>query len=120
MTYSEISCCVGVNRTDPGKVQAIAESIREHGWQGPPILAVPDMGRLITGSHRLDALQLLCEEDPFWDPDELGDIAEDVTDIVCDYCEREGVDIGEIPCNSLRNVFAGTRIEQSAEQHDEW
>ena len=48
---------------DPSKVEAIAESIIEHG-QRTPIQVRPDKDRyvLVTGLHRFEALKALGEE----------------------------------------------------------
>ena len=58
------------------KVNTIAQSIRENGWNDRPLLAIgnEDGACLITGSHRLKACQILDIDVPveliyaeYWD-----------------------------------------------------
>ena len=78
-----------INDTDRQKVEEIALSIAENGWQGAP-LVVLDGGWLITGSHRYEALSLAVNQDyidyrfevPVVDLDEL--------------FESEGLDLEEV------------------------
>lgn len=65
-----------VNDIEPEKVLEIASSIRENGWRGAPILTYGNT--LITGSHRLAALDILAGEDF----DLNFECAVDVTDII--------------------------------------
>ena len=86
MKFDEISCYATVNATDGAKVAELAESMKENGWKGAPIL-VCNMG-LVTGSHRLAALKAI-DSDAEYDGEVLyEDVAEDVTDEINDYCER--------------------------------
>lgn len=85
-TYFDISSLPTVNEVDQNKVEEIKKSIVANGWQGAPILYT-NLG-LVTGSHRLAALQEI--EETGEDDDVLFEnIAEDVTDIVNDYCEKK-------------------------------
>ncbi|MBS6976206.1 MULTISPECIES: ParB N-terminal domain-containing protein [Gordonibacter] len=118
MKYSEIASYAGINAVDAGKVADLAESIKANGWQGAPIL-VCNMG-LVTGSHRLAALAEL-DADLGYDGDALDqDVAEDVTDEVNAYCEREGIGYDEIRFDRLRDIFAGTWVEEYKDQIVEW
>lgn len=118
MRYDEIAAYGEINGTDEAKVAELAESIRENGWQGAPIL-VCNLG-LVTGSHRLAALGLL-DKDGSYDGDALSeDVAEDVTDLINAYCEREGIGYDEIEFDRLRDVFAGTWVEEYKDQIVEW
>ena len=119
MKYHEISCCAPINRIDPDHVRELANSILRDGWKGAPILVCSD-AYLITGSHRLAALSLLENEQEDFDADELGDIAEDVTDEVNAYCEVNGVTIDELPYDNLSAIFTGTWIEQYKDDLVEW
>lgn len=119
MTYTEIRGCVPVNRTNKAHVRKIADSILTNGWQGMPILTYGDT-YLITGSHRLAALKLLEREQDDYDPDELGDIAEDVTDEINEYCAANDVTIDELPYDSLSDIFAGTWVERYKDELVEW
>lgn len=121
MRYDEIAGCATVNGTDPEKVAGIAESIKENGWNGAPIL-VCSLG-LVTGSHRLAALASIAAESD--GSDGLGailssDVAEDVTDEINAYCEREGCGFDEVPFDCLREVFEGTWVEEYASEIEEW
>ena len=110
MKFDEISCYATVNATDGAKVAELAESMKENGWKGAPIL-VCNMG-LVTGSHRLAALKAI-DSDAEYDGEVLyEDVAEDVTDEINDYCEREGIGFEEIQFDNLRDVFAGTWVEE--------
>lgn len=42
---------------DPDHVTEIAASMREHGWQGPPLVVLTDYARAYTGTHRLAAAE---------------------------------------------------------------
>lgn len=57
---------IPINSVNMEKVNTIAQSIRENGWQGRPLLAIGDDEEafLITGSHRLQACQELDIEVP--------------------------------------------------------
>ena len=73
MTYEEIEgrYCP-INKVEESHVLEIMESMRKNGYVGCPILIYGD--RLLTGSHRLVALERLAEEN-----DEVHDweVAED-------------------------------------------
>lgn len=43
--------------TDEGKVEALVTAMRQHGWQGAPIVVLPDYARALTGAHRLPAAE---------------------------------------------------------------
>lgn len=117
MKYDDISGIGQLNATDAAKVDEIAESIKSNGWKGAPIL-VCNMG-LVTGSHRLAALNMLDAEG--YDGDAMyDDIAEDVTDEINAYCGREGIGYDGIEFDRLRTVFAGTWVEEYKDQIVEW
>lgn len=119
MTAYEILHFAPVNPTDPAKVRALADSIAVNGWTGAPLLVSEPYGQMITGSHRLAALRLLDEEGDL-DLDTLGDVAEDVTDLLADWCEATASTIDEIPFDDLGSIFAGTRIEDYKSELAEW
>ena len=78
-----------------------------------PILVCESMGRLITGSHRHAALQLLYDDmENFFDLDQLGDVAEPVDDILNAWCEENDCTIDDIAYDNLGPIFAGTWVEQ--------
>lgn len=119
MKYEMISGYAPINEVGDAKVAELAESMRDNGWVGAPILCC-NCG-LITGSHRLAALQLLeSDDDGPWDL--YGwDVAEDVTDEVNAYCEKTGDGYeGILKLDELSVVFGGTRIEQYKDQIAEW
>lgn len=108
-TYFDISSLPTVNEVDKNKVEEIKKSIVANGWQGAPILYT-NLG-LVTGSHRLAALQEI--EETGEDDDVLFEnIAEDVTDIVNDYCEKNDMTWDELDFSYLREIFTGTWVEE--------
>lgn len=118
-TYEDIKCLPLVNDVDEKKVSEIKESILANGWQGAPILYT-NLG-LVTGSHRLAALQEIEEDDDVLDDDVLfEDIAEDVTDIINDYCEKNDMTWEDLDFSYLREIFAGTWVEEYKDEIREW
>lgn len=116
-TYFEISSLPMVNDVDEKKVSEIKESILKNGWKGAPILYT-NLG-LVTGSHRLAALQEI--EETGEDDDVLfEDIAEDVTDIVNEYCSANDTYWDELDFSNLREIFSGTWVEQYQNELKEW
>lgn len=108
-TYFDISSLPLVNDVDENKVSEIKKSILKNGWKGAPILYT-NMG-LVTGSHRLAALREIEETED--DDDVLFEgVAEDVTDIVNDYCEKNDMTWDELDFSYLREIFAGTWVEE--------
>lgn len=108
-TYEDIKCLPLVNDVNHDKVEEIKKSILENGWLGAPILYT-NMG-LVTGSHRLAALREIEETED--DDDVLFEnIAEDVTDIINDYCEKNDMTWDELDFSYLREIFAGTWVEE--------
>lgn len=106
-----------INEVDPVKVQRLADDIATNGWIGMPILYSEDYGILITGSHRLEALKAL--DDNGCDLEDLGEIAENVDDLIVDWADRTGNTVDDIDYSRLRDIFEGTRIEQYKDQF-EW
>jgi hypothetical protein len=116
-TYFEISSLPMVNGVNPDKVEKIKESILANGWQGAPILYT-NLG-LVTGSHRLAALQEI--EETGEDDDVLfEDIAEDVTEIINNYCSAHDTYWDEIDFGNLGEIFAGTWVEEYKDEIREW
>lgn len=116
-TYFDISSLPTVNEVDQNKVEEIQESILANGWQGAPILYT-NLG-LVTGSHRLAALREIEETE---DDDDIlfEDVAEDVTDIVNDYCEKNDMTWDELDFGNLGAIFAGTWVEEYKDEIREW
>ena len=110
MKAHEIMFCFPINSTDPEKVSQIANSIKKNGWVGAPILVCLDHNCLVTGSHRLAALEMLAGDG--FDIDSLGDIAEPVDDLIDKWCEENDTTIDDIRYDYLSEVFAGTWVEQ--------
>lgn len=116
-TYFDISSLPTVNEVDQNKVEEIKKSILENGWLGAPILYT-NMG-LVTGSHRLAALQEI--EETGEDDDVLfEDIAEDVTHIINSYCEEHDICWDELDFGNLGEIFAGTWVEEYKDEIREW
>lgn len=125
--FSKIRNLPLVNEVDESKVQALVESMLANGWQGAPILYVADTG-LVTGSHRLAALQRLEEMQADADDARFDRISEilsspvalDVSDIVNAFCAEYDYSFDELDFSSLRPIFAGTEVEAYADQIEEW
>ncbi|GHI98143.1 hypothetical protein TPA0906_00090 [Streptomyces olivaceus] len=47
----------GQEDLDPDHAAEIANSMRVRGWQGPPLVVLPDYARAYSGTHRLAAAQ---------------------------------------------------------------
>jgi hypothetical protein len=113
-----------INEVDPKKVEAIKRSMLQNGWVGMPLLLYD--GGLLTGSHRIAALQEiegegLCED--------FGWVAyEDVTDLVnkalVDSGEYDEEDIEysriDLQYDNLSKYLAGTWVEDYKSQLVEW
>ncbi len=118
MTYEKISHMYLLNETDEKKVDLIAQSMKENGYVGCPILVFND--QLLTGSHRLAALRQLEDEglDVFdWD------VAEDVTDLVEEAFEKFEEENGwqkDMDYSDLGWMFKGTWVEEYKDQIEEW
>lgn len=116
-TYFEISSLPTVNEVDQNKVEEIKESILANGWQGAPILYT-NLG-LVTGSHRFAALREIEESGE--DDDVLFEnIAEDVTDIINEYCEKNDMTWEDLDFSYLREIFAGTWVDEYKDEIREW
>lgn len=116
-TYFDIKSLPLVNEVDEKKVSEIKESILKNGWKGAPILYT-NLG-LVTGSHRLAALREI--EETGEDDDVLfEDVAEDVTEIIDEYCSSHDTYWDELDFSSLRDIFSGTWVEEYADSIDEW
>lgn len=115
-TYFDISSLPTVNEVDQNKVEEIKGSILANGWQGAPILYT-NLG-LVTGSHRLAALQEIEESGE--DDVLFENIAEDVTDIINDYCESHDTYWDELDFSNLGAIFAGTWVEDYKDEIREW
>lgn len=118
MKAREIMFCSPINSADPEKVSQIANSIKGNGWVGAPILVCLDHNCLVTGSHRLAALEML--EDEGFDIDSLGDIAEPVDNLIDQWCEENDTTIDDIRYDCLADVFAGTWVEHYKNEIEEW
>lgn len=105
-----------INDTEEEKVNEIAESIKANGWQGCPILTHGNT--LITGSHRLDALRKLYEEE--YDISDM-EVAVDVSDIIDEKIEN-GMDPAYIFGNldNIGEIFEGTWVEEYKSEIAEW
>lgn len=125
--YYEIKCLPELNEVDANKVEELASSILENGWQGAPILFIKGF-QLVTGSHRQAALKLLeeklsnCSEE---EQDQItnildSDIAIDVTDIMNNWLEENEQRFEEIDFSSIGRIFEGTEIEVYKDQISEW
>jgi hypothetical protein len=116
-TYQDIKGFAPINNVDDNKVNDLVQSILTNGWQGAPILYA-SIG-LVTGSHRLAALQYIDRE--LLDDTVLyQDIALDVTDIINQFCEDNDYTWEQLPWNNLSMIFRGTEIETYKDDIVEW
>lgn len=120
MTYEEIEGrYFPINKVEESHVLEIMESMRKNGYVGCPILIYGD--RLLTGSHRLVALERLAEEN-----DEVYDweVAEDVSDIVngnySEFIEKNGY-YPDIDYRDIGWLLKNSRIEDLYKNEiEEW
>lgn len=125
--YEEIRSCELINDVEIKKVNNLIESFLTNGWNGMPILYCSSLNCLVTGSHRLTALQTLEENYYDYSDEEQEAIdnlfekveAIDVTDMINNYCELNDCTFDEIDFSSLRDVFQDTEIEKYAKEM-EW
>lgn len=119
MQYSDIKYYRPINDTDNNTVDILAKSIAENGWQGCPILTWGE--NLVTGSHRLEALKKL--ENAGFDVDGLGDVAEDVSDLIDKALTKFEAENGYIPDIDYQDIgwiFKGTWVEDYKAEITEW
>ena len=107
-----------VNDVDRNKVDSLKKSIREMGWEGAPILVSEAHGMLITGSHRQQALIELADEG--LDIESLGDIAENVDELIDVWCEENDSTFNIIRFDRLSDLFGGTWVEKYKDCIEEW
>lgn len=127
MTYDDIRCFALINDTDSDRVEELATSMIENGWQGCPILVCGE--GLLTGSHRLAALHYIAEmlnNDEITDEQAAvlnQDIAEDVTEIVEEHMaafeEREGC-TPDIDFQNIGWLLEGSWVEEYKNEITEW
>lgn len=110
MNGYEVIECEKPNDTDESKVVKLMDSIKCNGWKGIPILVMGNIA--LTGSHRIEALRRLAEEDFNID----FECATDVSDLVSDMDQEELFN----NLDSLRYVFAGTWVEDYKDELEEW
>lgn len=118
MTYEDIKYFAPINETDESKVEEIVESIRNNGWIGCPILVYGE--QLLTGSHRLEALKSLDDEE--FDLDSM-ECAEDVTDIIEEAMSKFEEENGYLPDIQFDNIgwlLEGSWVEQYKDEIAEW
>lgn len=131
MKVEEIRGYEPINNTNDNKVNNLVESIKENGWNGCPILVSEHMGSLVTGSHRLEALNAICRnEAAAWDFEEEHDcdieeieVAENVDDILEEYLDNNDLswdDFDTLPFDNLHLIFAGTWVEDYKSELEEW
>lgn len=107
-----------VNVTDKKHVVEIANSFKEKGWDGPPILYSKHHHRAITGSHRIAAAKVLLADA---DNEYAIDVeAIDVDPYLDEYCDAHNCTIDQIEFSMLRWVFEGTDIEDEVKKNVEW
>lgn len=120
MRFREIECFAPINEVDQNKVNEIKESIKANGFIGCPILVCGES--LITGSHRLTALQQLAEQEDNDEIDYIGVrdliVAADVTDLV-EKALAENPD-RELDTSDIGWVFEGTWVEKFRDEIEEW
>lgn len=132
MTVDEIKDYKPINNTNSTKVENLVESIKVNGWNGCPILVSEHMESLVTGSHRLEALNAICrdlwaaeeyEENHGNDIEEEVEVAETVDDILDKYLDNNDLswdDFDALPFDNLHLIFEGTWVEDYKNQIAEW
>lgn len=125
MKFREIEYFEPINETEEHKVNEIAESIKANGFVGCPILVCGET--LITGSHRLTALQQLAEQEDNDEIDFIGVrdmvVAADVTEIIDTAIRNFEEENGYTPDVQLDNIgwiFKGTWVEEYKSEIEEW
>lgn len=108
-----------INDVSDEKVIRLAESIKENGFIGCPILVAYDS--LLTGSHRLAALKYLVIDLGMNDLLDA-DVAEDVTEIVEEHILQRIEDGygSDIQYDSLRWYLSGSWVENYKDEIEEW
>lgn len=120
-SFYEIECYNTINNVDADKVTILADSMKNNGWHGMPILFVE--GQLITGSHRFAALHQIYDHDMDGSYISLlsnSNIALDVSEEVEAYCEDNDCTLDDLPYDNLRLIFTGTDIEKYKNEIEEW
>lgn len=116
-----------VNTVDNERVRELVVSMKANGFVGCPILVWNN--ELITGSHRLAAINALLEEynvtDDYGKAAEVEEweVAEDVTEI-CEenyarFVEENGYE-PEIDYSSIGWLLEGSWVEEYKDQIAEW
>lgn len=119
MTYNDIKYAIPLNDVDCEAVEELTTSIKLNGWQGCPILVWGN--NLVTGSHRLATLKKL--ENDGYDTEALGDVAEDVTDLIDAALSKYEAEHGYIPDIDYQDIgwlFADTWVEAYKDEIAEW
>ena len=120
MRFREIECFEPINEVDENKVNEIAESIKANGFIGCPILICGET--LITGSHRLTALQQLAEQEDNDEIDFIGVrdmlVATDVTDLIENALTKNPD--RELDTSDIGWLFEGTWVEEHKNEIEEW
>lgn len=120
MTGWDILYMAPINKVDEDKVRELADSMVANGWQGCPILVMGES--LLTGSHRLAALNLIRDE---YEDDSVLDqeVAEDVTEIVEEamaaYEEEHGYS-RDIEYDNIGWMLEGSWVEEYKDEIEEW
>jgi uncharacterized protein YcbX len=110
-TFYEIAKIHKVNDTDQEKVNSIKAAISDGSFDAPALLVWEDMNQSVTGSHRIEAVRQLVEEDEErWENDEMETI--DVSEVMF------AVECPEY--DNLRGMFEGTEFEDEARKNTEW
>lgn len=121
MTYRDLYNlpATTINDVIESKVDDLCKSMKKNGYVGCPILIYN--GNLLTGSHRLCALDKLYRDGY----DEVFDweVAEDVTDIVEEHIlAREEADgwAPDIDYSNIGWLLEGSWVEQYKDEIAEW
>lgn len=125
MSFREIEYFAQINEVDQNKVDEIKESIKANGYVGCPILVYGES--LLTGSHRLTALQQLAEQEDNDEIDYIGVrdmiVADDVTEIVENALrkfEEENGYARDIEFDNIGWLLEGTWVEKYRDEIEEW
>lgn len=124
MQLNEVAQLRPINEVDVDKALEIANAIKGGEYNGPALLYHEPNNAAITGSHRIEAANILVNLDADHDFElgysEIEIPVIDVTEYIEKYCDNNDCSFEEIPFDTLRDVFEGTNIEKEVKKNEEW
>jgi hypothetical protein len=117
MKFRQIECFNLINDVEVSKVNEIAESIKNNGYVGCPILVCGES--LITGSHRLAALKQISETQDINDMIVAEDVSEIIETAMQNFEEQNGY-ARDWDYSDIGWAFQGTWLEKFKNEIAEW